>query len=216
MNLESVIQVFQVLTYLIAPVSLSFIALNYWRKSGVSVQGSLSRWERGGYDDVFFGELLLENLKDRSLNILNIYIRLGNAYYLELGDYNDSPVCLGPYELKKITLKPVYAYLINMKRVNLNELIRSSDLEIILSTTTGQYKVKKQMKISMAVFESLSSNFMTVVKPINDDYKIETILDAKQQDPEQASPCPKYYIALSKVAHWLLSIKKSIKMVFKK
>ena len=114
MSLDSVIYFFQALTYFIAPITLSFIALNFWRKNGVRVQGEISSIQSSGFEDYYHGVILLENLKDRPLNILNIYIMVGNAYYIEVGSYDDEPLVLKPYEVKRVELKPVYAYLINM------------------------------------------------------------------------------------------------------
>lgn len=66
---------FQAQTYFIAPIILSFIALNFLRKNGVRVRRSLSSRQSAHSEELYFDDLLLENLKDRPINILNIYIR---------------------------------------------------------------------------------------------------------------------------------------------
>ena len=215
MTFESIVGLFQALTYFIAPLSLSFIAFNFWRKSGVRVQGDVSTSQRAGKDDTYFSNLLLENLKDRPVNLLNVYIRVGNAYYIEIGSYYDDPLILKPYEVKKIDLKPVHAYLINMTRVNFNEIIKSKRSKIIISTTTGRYTVKRKMKIDHAVYESLYGRFIAVAQPITDDYPEKTINEAKAQDPEVAEVCPSYYPLMSKVNFRFAILVRRIKHVFK-
>ena len=142
---------------------------------------------------------LLENLKDRPVNILNIYIMVGNAYYIEIGSYDDEPLILKPYEVKKIDLKPVHAYLINMKRVSFNKIIKSMRSRIIISTTTGRYEIRRGMKINPAMSGSLFDRFMAVAQPITDDYPEKTIKEAKDQTPKEADVCPRYYPLLSKI-----------------
>jgi hypothetical protein len=214
MTIDSLIPIFQTLTYFIAPITLSFIALNFWRKNGVRVQGEISSHQRAGFDDSFFGNLLLENLKDRPVNILNIYIMVGNAYYIEIGNYDDAPLILKPYEVKKIDLKPVYAYLINMKRVSFNKIIKSMRSRIIISTTTGRYEVKRDMKINRAATGSLFDRFMAVAQPITDDYPEKTIKEAQDQDPEEAEACPRYYPLLSKMDYKLTVIRFRLRRFF--
>lgn len=199
MTLDSVIYIFQAITYFIAPITLSFIALNFWRKNGVRIQGSLSSCQSAYSEDSYFNDLLLENLKDRPVNILNIYIRVGNAYHIEIGSYNEDPLVLKPYEVTRVKLKPVHAYLINMKRINFNKIIKSMRSKIIISTTTGRYEVKRTMKIDRGVVEYLYSPFMVVVQPITDDYPEKTINEAKEQEPEEVKICPSYYPLLSKI-----------------
>lgn len=199
MTLYSLISFFQALTFFIAPITLSFIALNFWRKNGVRVQGEISSIQSAGFEDCYFGDLLLENLKDRPVNILNIYIMVGNAYYIEIGSYDDDPLILKPYEVKKIDLKPVHAYVINMKRVSFNEIIKSMRSRIIISTTTGRYEVKRDMKINRAMPGSLYDRFMVVAQPITDDYSEQTIKEAKEQTPKYAKACPSFYPLLSKL-----------------
>ncbi len=199
MSLDSIISYLQALTYFIAPITLSFIALNFWRKNGVRVQGSVSSVQQAGFDDHFFRGLLLENLKDRPVNILNIYIMIGNAYYIEIGSYDDDPLVLKPYEVKKIDLEPVHAYLINMKRVSFNEIIKSMKSRIIISTTTGRYEVRRGMKINPAMAGSLFDRFIAVAQPITNNYPDKTITEAKEQTPKEAEACPRYYPLLSKI-----------------
>lgn len=199
MSFDTITNFFQVLTYFIAPITLSFIAFNFWRKNGVRVQGAISSVQSAGFEDTYHRNLLLENLKDRPVNILNIYIMVGNAYYIEIGSYDDEPLILKPYEVKKIDLKPVYAYLINMKRVSFNEIIKSKRSRIIISTTTGRYEVKRGMKISPAMGTSLFDRFMAVAQPITDDYPEKTIEEAKEQKAKEVDACPRYYPFLSKI-----------------
>ncbi|WP_323752981.1 hypothetical protein [Marinobacter sp.] len=199
MDFDSVICFFQALTYFIAPITLSFIALNFWRKNGVRVQGEVSSIQSAAYKDYYHGSILLENLKDRPVNILNIYIMVGNAYYIEVGSYDDEPLILSSYEVKRIDLKPVYAYLINMQRVSLNKIIRSMKSRIIISTTRGRYEVKREMKINRAVVGSLFDRYMAVAQPITDDYAEDTISEAKAQEAKEAEICPRYYPFLSKL-----------------
>ena len=215
MTIDQLIKLLQVITYFIAPISLSFIAFNFWRKSGVRVQGTISSNQSAYSKDTYFSNLLIENLKDRPVNILNIYIRVGNAYHIEIGSYYDDPLILKPYEVKKIDLKPVHAYLINMQRVSFNRIINEMLSEIIISTTTGRYKVKRHMKIDRAVFESLSGGFMAVAQPITDDYPEQTIKEAKEQEAGEASVCPRYYPLLSRISYRYSMLKFRIKRVFK-
>ena len=214
MSFQSVINFFQALTYFIAPITLSFIAFNFWRKNGVRVQGAISSIQSAGFEDSYHGNLLLENLKDRPVNILNIYIMVGNAYYIEIGSYDDDPLILKPYEVKKINLKPVHAYLINMERVNFNKIIKSMRSRIIISTTTGRYEVRRGMKIDSAVGASLFNRFMAVAQPITDDYPQKTIEEAKGQKAEEAEICPRYYPLLSKIDYRISVIIFRIKRLF--
>ena len=153
-------------------------------------------------------------MKDRPVNILNIYIRVGNAYYIEVGSYHDHPLILKPYEVVKVDLEPVHAYLINMKRVNLNEIIKSMRSRIIISTTTGRYEVKRDMKIDPAVREFLFSRFIVVAQPITDVYPESTIKEAKEQVAEKIEACPRYYPIFSKINYKIAVLILRIKRLF--
>lgn len=201
MLIDSITPYLKLATYIIAPISLTFVAFNFWRKSGIRVQGSLTTWHAGSLTDMHFRHLLLENLKDRPVNILNIYIRVGNGYHIEIGSYDNAPLVLKPYEVIRIDLKKVHAYLANMKRLSFNKLIKLNRAEIFISTTTGRYKVKRHSNMDPAVSEYLHSRFMVVVQPITDEYAEETINQAKAQAPEEAEMLPKYYPLLSKLSY---------------
>ena len=46
--------------------------------------------------DNYISSLTLENLKDRAVVILKIYLRLGHGYFVEIEDFENSPLILRP------------------------------------------------------------------------------------------------------------------------
>ncbi|OGO91954.1 MAG: hypothetical protein A2Y17_02570 [Clostridiales bacterium GWF2_38_85] len=94
--------------------------------------------------DKYISSITLENLKDKAVAILQIYLKIGNSYYLQLEDHQISPLIIKPFEVYQKNFNPVLFYSVNCNRIKINDLLDNKKIpkRIILYTTSGPYKVK--------------------------------------------------------------------------
>jgi hypothetical protein len=154
---------------------LSFIVAikGYRRKSGVFIRGSFSIASASACNDKYVHEIILENLKDRAITIFAIYLRVGSNYYVELEDLEEHPLVLKPFEPYQKRFGPIEFYSVNIRRINLNDLLDRSTIkmQIILSTSDGKYKVPRRIRRWSPIGAFFDNHLTAIVKTIRSEYK---------------------------------------------
>jgi len=155
---------FPALGLIVAILALLLAALNYRRKSGLDVRGGYSLASSIDCDDKYVSSVILENLKDRSITIFAIYLRVGHAHYVELEDFGNKPFILKAFETYRQDYGVIQFYESNSTRVNLNDLYSDRKIKqrLVLSTSDGKYTVPKYLHAWNPVSDYFR-NLMTMI-----------------------------------------------------
>lgn len=169
---EEVIDWLQVLSTLFAFIALilSVVAIYFTIETFRLKRGS---FVRGQYrittssiatNDPYVHEILLENLKDRSIVIFGIYLQLSSGYYLHLEEFDGEPLVINPFGVIRRKYEPLDGYSFNLKRVKIDDLLTNTRRpKIILSTTDGLIKVKKPVKIKNPMYQWFNNHLIVTV-----------------------------------------------------
>ncbi|MDY1049923.1 hypothetical protein SOJ65_02480 [Pseudomonas aeruginosa] len=133
------------LTLPFAFIAVAIAYMNYRRKSGLLFRCNFTISVRRESSYPHISEVLLENLKDRSVTIFSIYLRIGKYIYIELKNFEDSPLLIKAYEASKLEIDFPYAYRIDGEAIDIsNEILDlKTEKRIILSTSEGKYVIPK-------------------------------------------------------------------------
>src|SRR5256885_5901106 len=103
-----------VLSILIASLALFVSCAAAWftlkmllLKSGLELRGSYSLQSSIYCDDKIVGSVTIENCKDRSIALFNIFLQVGHNYYIELDDFETKPLILQPFEVLHREYEPI-------------------------------------------------------------------------------------------------------------
>ena len=133
-------------------------------------------------DDPFVSSYALENLKDRTATIYASYLRVGPNYYIELEDFEESPLILRPFETYKRTLGPIEFYASGNRRVDMRQLLGTGqrNSKLVLSSSEGKYVVQKQINRWSPVIECFSNHLTGLLQVVRLRHKD---VDLGGQDP---------------------------------
>lgn len=96
-NLISLIN--SIVALIVSVIALIYTVRTYLLKSGSSVRGSYGTCSSVSCEDKYVSSVTLENLKDRSTVIFSIYLKIGHNYFLEIENFESSPLILKPFEV---------------------------------------------------------------------------------------------------------------------
>ena len=145
-----------------------FIAvLNFFRKRGMSIRGSVTTCRSAFCEDTYVSGVLLENQKDKSVTIYSIYLRLGYNLHIVLRGDEEPPVVLKPYETHQESFPPIDLYQSNLSKINLNHLLNDIKLKkrIVLSTSDGKYVIKKYVKKWNINYDIANNYHILLIQP---------------------------------------------------
>ena len=181
----------QLLSTSLSALAIVIAVSGYRRKSGMRIHGDFSIATSIDCDDPFVSSYALENLKDRTATIYASYLRVGPNYYIELEDFEESPLILRPFETYKRTLGPIEFYASGNRRVDMKQLLRTGqrNSKLVLSSSEGKYVVQKLINRWTPVFECFSNHFTGLLQVIRLRHKdvdlggrIPFTLDLKYED----------------------------------
>ncbi len=141
----------------------------YRRKSGAYIRGSFSPSSSRDCNDEFIAQVVLENLKDRSVTIFGIYLRIGYNIYIEIEEFCGAPLTLKPFETYVKSFGPIEFYASSMTKISVNGLLFGNSKikkHLFLSTSDGKYKVRSPIRGWSPVSDSFLNYFTAVLKPI--------------------------------------------------
>lgn len=162
-----------IIAIILSITALFFTVRNYFRKEGIGVRGRFSINSSVECNDDFVGTVILENIKDRSITIYSIYLKIGYNYFIKLSDHEDNPLILKAYETHKISYGPIVGYTVSSIRVDINDLLKNRKIKkkIVLSTSAGKYIVPKFIKRWDPVFDMFKNDTLAVLHPNTLMYK---------------------------------------------
>src|SRR5947208_2838471 len=80
-----------VIAMIVSIIALIYAAKTYWLKSGIKIRGGYTTARSISCQDTYIRNIILENLKDKSVVIFNIHLKLGRNYFIEIDDFTNNP-----------------------------------------------------------------------------------------------------------------------------
>lgn len=159
---------YTVVALCISTLALVIATKNYRRKAGVLVRGGFSIASHTHCDDRYVSHVLIENLKDRAITIFAIYLRVGHNYYIELEEFDESPLVLKAYETFQKQYGPIQFYGVNSNRVNMNSLLADHKIRkrLVLSTSDGKYVVPDHIKRWNPIGDFFNNHLTANLRPV--------------------------------------------------
>lgn len=161
-----------VATFFVSVIAALYAVLTYKLKAGIRIRGSFGITQSIAAEDRYVQNIVLENLKDRAVVIFTIFLELDHGYFLEIENFEDKPLILGPFEAYQKHFDPIDHYLINMRRVRLDRLfVNKARRRLVLSTSEGRYNVSSWIH-RWYLESNLFSNYTTaLISPMRSTFE---------------------------------------------
>jgi len=160
------------------PILISLVALwvavkNYYRKNGIELRGSFQITSSRSCEDQYVSNILIENIKDRSTTIFDIYLKVGHSIYIHLIEFDENPLILRPYETYQKQFGPIEFYEFNLRKVDINDLLANHKLKkrLVLATSDGRYAVPRRIESWNPVVEFFNNHLTGILQPVPSRYK---------------------------------------------
>jgi hypothetical protein len=152
----------------IAVVALVYTIRTYLLKAGLRLRCSYSIQSTVECEDRFVHSMTIENLKDKSVVIFKIYLRIEPNYFIEIEDFEDAPMILKPFEIYQRGYDPIVYYDLNTKRIKLNSLLGDTNVKktVVLSTSNGKYEIKGNIRRWDAIVDFFNNYFTALIRPM--------------------------------------------------
>lgn len=153
--LQALSTLFAFLALILSVVAVYFTVVTFRLKKGSFVRGQYRTVSSSvATNDPYVCEVLLENLKDRSVVIFGIYLWLDHGYNLCIEEFEEDPLIISPFEVVRRKYDPLDGYSFNAKRLKIDALPENRRrTKILLSTTDGMITVKKPVFINKPVYQ---------------------------------------------------------------
>lgn len=150
----------------VSVIALVYTIKTYWLKSGSSIRGQYTTTSSVACDDKYVSSVTIENLKDRSTVVFEIYLRIGRNYYLRVEEF-DPPLVLEPFSAFSKEYGPVEFYSVGTESIDLNGMFDSRKRlpKLVLSTSEGKYVVKEWIRRWIPVADYFKNHLTTVIYP---------------------------------------------------
>lgn len=152
---------------------VSFITLIYTfkmfiLKKGIDIRCSYSTSNTIDCDDVYISNITLENKKDKSIVVFQIYLKIGHNYYIKIEDFENSPLIIKPFEVYYKSYDPIIFYWVNGKQIKIDKLIKNMKIKrkIILYTTDGRYEVKSFIRKTNPIINFFTNHSTALISPL--------------------------------------------------
>jgi len=182
---------FAALSLCVSVLAFVVALMNYRRKAGQYVRGSFSTTSSVACNDMYLSSLVIENLKDRAITVFAIYLRAGTNYYIEVENFETSPMVLGAFQTYRKEYGPIEFYSVNLKRISLRPLLgaRKTKLRLVLSTGDGKYVVPLEIRRWTPTITFLRNHLTAVIRPVRSTYKgqhiggnVRFVIDFQNED----------------------------------
>jgi len=162
--LQALSTLFAFLALLLSVVAVYFTVVTFRLKKGSFLRGQYIVSNSIATNDPYVCEVLLENLKDRSVVIFGIYLQLDNGYFLCLEEFEEDPLIISPFEVVRREYDPLDGYSFNTRRLKIDALLENRRrTKIMLSTTDGMIKVKKPVFVNKPVYQWFKNHFIITI-----------------------------------------------------
>ena len=160
------------------PILISLIALwvafkSYQRKNGIELRGTFQIASSRACEDQFVKSILIENIKDRSITVFDIYLQVGYSIYIHLVRFEENPLILKPYETFQKQFGPIEFYGFNLRKIDINNLLENHKIKkrLILSTSAGKYVVPKRVGCWSPTNTYFKNHSTGILNPMPSRYK---------------------------------------------
>ncbi len=145
----------------------------YMLKSGIYLRGEFSISSSSFCESSYVSRVAIENLKDKSVSIFAIYIKIYPNYYILIEDFERDPVILKPFETIKREYEPLDFYGLNSKKVRAGDLLdrRKNKIRLVISTSQGKYTIRKSIRRWNPVMMVFRNHMTGLIRPIR--YRFE-------------------------------------------
>ncbi len=164
---------------LIAMIAIWIAYKNYLRKGGLDIRGAYSVTASVESSEKYISEILIENAKDRSVTIFAIYLQIGRSHYLQLIDFESSPLILRAFESFKKEFGPVECYSNNLSRYRVNRMLADKKVKkrLVCSTSSGRYVVPRVIPKWTPFVASLSNALVRGIYPSRTEFEGRAVGD---------------------------------------
>lgn len=158
---------------LLAMIAIWIAYKNYLRKGGLDIRGSYSVTSTVESSEKYISDVLIENAKDRSVTIFAIYLQVGRSHYLQLIDFESSPLILKAFESFRKEFGPVECYWSNFSRYSINHLLadRAVKKRLVCSTSSGRYVVPRMIPKWTPFVASFSNSLINGFYPSRSEFE---------------------------------------------
>jgi hypothetical protein len=156
------------LSLFVAVMAVFFAIAQYRLKRSIKISAAYGTGVLAGFSNAYIHNVTIKNLKDRSEAIFGIYLRLGRNIYVELENFDDSPLMIGPFETIVRNYSTVTFYGCGHYKVDINEALKGhrKKSRIVLSTSKGKYVTRRYKKYWTPVIESLKNRYVAALQRI--------------------------------------------------
>ncbi|WP_336937065.1 hypothetical protein [Acinetobacter modestus] len=154
-SFEQFLKYVPILTFCLGLIAFCFAVKTYRRKSAIAVNSTFEfafNWSYSGKH--FLYSYTLENMKDKSIVIYAVYLRIGFDLYLQLEDFRyknleNRHLILKAYEIYQQDMERPYWFHNMKKRIDIDELIadRKVKKSIVISTSYGKYVTQTKERV---------------------------------------------------------------------
>ena len=171
-NYEPLLFALSLLTLFVATIAAAFAYKSDERKSGIEIRGFCSIASTIEAEDQYVKSLTLHNLKDRSVVVFGIYLRVGHGQYLVIEDLSNEPLVLAPFGVYHKEYDPVDRYSSGGGRVRLNGALSglSYKRRIVLSTAHGKYAVRQSIGAWDPIGDFFDNHYTDIFHPLRSTY----------------------------------------------
>ena len=156
----------------LALFALFFSVRSDLRKTGIGIRCDFAISSSIATKEQWISKLELQNMKDRSVTVYEIFIELGHGMFVQIEDRTQQPLVLEPYGLFTREYDPVETYVVdNRQLIKVLDSVKSRR-RVVLVTSQGRYYPKRGLRKWHPIFQALSKNHATgVVWPVRRTYK---------------------------------------------
>ena len=156
----------------VAVVALFFSVRSDLRKTGIGIRCDFVITDSIASKEGWVSRLELQNTKDRSITIYEIFMELGHGIFIQIEDLTQQPLVLEPYGFFSREYDPVEIYVEGSHKLT---KVLDSDrgrMRVVLVTSQGRYYPRRGLSNWHPIFQALSKNFATAVgRPVRRNYK---------------------------------------------
>ena len=159
---------------IIAIIALIYTVKTYLLKSGTQIRGTYSYCsDRTSYEP-YINTVTIENMKDKPVVVLGIYLKLGFNHYLLLEDFSKVPLILNPFEAIKREYDALAFYQIGISNQFIMKMTffnHDHKNRLVLRTTRGKFVVRDNIDYWSPQMDVSKNHYTKVIQPARFKYK---------------------------------------------
>ncbi|OOG18304.1 hypothetical protein BWD42_13690 [Sphingobacterium sp. CZ-UAM] len=176
LSLKDLIElIIAVVALIISIIALYYTVTTFHLKRGQFLRYTFSRTSTVESQDCYISNITIENLKDKSSVIFQIYLQIGHNILMELDNFEGNPLVLDPYSIYSKSYDPIIYYDCGVREVKLNSILESNKLRdrmrIVLATSEGKVYPKSNRKLWSATSQFFDNFYLAIIRPIRLNYK---------------------------------------------